>query len=65
MINYFEGGNRKSKNENIFDKVYFAIEVSNFVVFVTSSTSVALSVTGFGLLILALSSRIACRLTLT
>ena len=66
MITYFKEKNNKSKkkykNYKILNTVLESID--SIVIIGASSTSITLSVTGFGLIILPISAGIACTLSL-
>ena len=66
MITYFKDKNHKSKKRYKNYKTLNTIleSVDSIVIIATTSTSITLSVTGFGLIILPISAGIACTLSL-
>ena len=66
MITYFKDKNNKSKKRYKNYKTLNTIleSVDSIVIIATTSTSITLSVTGFGLIILPISASIACTLSL-
>ena len=66
MITYFKDKNHKSKkrykNYNTLNTILESVD--SIVIIATTSTSITLSVTGFGLIILPISPGIACTLSL-
>ena len=66
MINYFKDKNNKSKKRYKNYKTLNTIlgSVDSIVIIAATSTSITLSVTGFGLIVLPISAGIACGLSL-
>ena len=66
MITYFKDKNHKSKKRYKNNKTLNTIleSVDSIVIIAAISTSITLSVTGFGLVILPISAGIACTLSL-
>ena len=66
MINFFKDKNNKSKKRHQKYKTLNTVleSVDSFVIFGATSTSITLSITGFGLTILPISAGIACTLSL-
>ena len=66
MITYFKDKNNKSKKRYKNYKTLNTVleSVDSIVIIATTSTSITLSVTGFGLIILPISTGIACTLSL-
>ena len=66
MINYFKDKNNKSKKKYKKYKTLNTIleSVDSIVIIAATSTSITLSVTGFGMIILPISAGIACTLSL-
>ena len=66
MITYFKDKTNKSKKRYKNYKTLNTVleSVDSFVIIATTSTSITLSVTGFGLIILPISAGIACTLSL-
>ena len=66
MITYFKDKNHKSKKRYENSKTLNTIleSVDSIVIIETTSTSVTLSVTGVGLIVLPISAAIACTLSL-
>ena len=66
MITYFKDKNNKSKKRyNNYKTLNTVLEsVDSIVIIAATSTSITLSVTGFGLIILPISASIACTLSL-
>ena len=66
MINYFKDKNRKSKQRYKNYKILNTIleSVDSIVIIAATSTSITLSVTGIGLIVLPISAGIACGLSL-
>ena len=66
MITYFKGKNHKSKNKYKNYKTLNTIleSVDSIVIIAATSTSITLSITGIGLIILPISAGIACTLSL-
>ena len=66
MITYFKDKNNKSKKKYKNYKTLNAIleSVDSIVIIATTSTSITLSITGVGLIILPLSAGVACALSL-
>ena len=66
MINYFKDKNNKSKKKYKNYKTLNTIleSVDSIVIIGTTSTSITLSVTGIGLIVLPISTGIACALSL-
>ena len=66
MITYFKNKNHKSKKKCKNYKTLNTVleSVDSIVIIATTSTSITLSVTGFGLIILPISAGIACTLSL-
>ena len=67
MITYFKDKNNKSKKKYKKYKTLTTILKSfdTIVIIATTSTSITLSLTGFGLIVIPISSSIACGLTIT
>ena len=66
MITYFKDRNHKSKKKNENYKTLNTVleSVDSIVIIAATSTSITLSVTGIGLIILPISAGIACTLSL-
>ena len=66
MINYFKDKNNKSKKRYKYYKTLNTIleSVDSIVIIAATSTSITLSVTGIGLIVLPISAGIACGLSL-
>ena len=66
MITYFKGKNHKSKKKyKNYETLNTILEsVDKIVIIATTSTSITLSITGIGLIILPISAGIACTLSL-
>ena len=66
MISYFKNKNHKSKKKYKNYKTLNTVleSVDSIVIIATTLTSITLSVTGFGLIILPISAGIACTLSL-
>ena len=66
MITYFKDKNHKSKKRYKNYKTLNTVleSVDSIVIIAATSTSITLSVTGFGLIILPISAGIACTLSL-
>ena len=66
MINYFKNKNKKSKKRYKNYKILNTVleSVDSIVIIGTTSTSITLSVTGIGLIVLPISAGIACGLSL-
>ena len=66
MITYFKDKNNKSKNEYKNYKTLNTVleSVDSIVIIAATSTSITLSVTGIGLIVLPISAGIACGLSL-
>ena len=67
MIAYFKDKNNKSKkNYKNYETLNTILEsVDNIVIIGATSTSITLSITGIGLIILPISAGIACTLSLS
>ena len=67
MITYFKDKNHKSKRRYKNYKFLNTIleSVDSIVIIAATSTSISLSITGFGLIILPISAGIACALSLS
>ena len=67
MITYFKNKNNKSKKKYKKYKTLTTILKSfdTIVIFATTSSSITLSLTGFGLIVIPISSSIACGLTIS
>ena len=66
MITYFKDKNHKSKNKyKIYKTLNTVLESADSIIIIaTTSTSITLSITGIGLIILPISAGIACGLSL-
>ena len=66
MITYFKDKNNKSKKRYKNYKILNTIleSVDSIVIIAATSTSITLSITGFGMIILPISASIACGLSL-
>ena len=66
MITYFKDKNNKSKNKYKNYKTLNTVleSVDSIVIIAATSTSITLSITGFGLIILPISAGVACTLSL-
>ena len=66
MVTYFKDKNQKSKKkyENFKTLTSILESIDAVVIIGATTTSVCLSVTGFGLLVVPISARIACALSL-
>ena len=66
MITYFKDKNNKSKKRNKNYKTLNTVleSIDSIVVIAATSTSISLSITGVGLIILPISAGIACTLSL-
>ena len=66
MITYFKDKNHKSKNKYKNYKTLNTVleSVDSIIIIATTSTSITLSITGIGLIILPISAGIACTLSL-
>ena len=67
MVTYFKDKNHKSKKKYINYKTLNTIleSIDSIVIIAATSTSITLSVTGIGLIILPISAGIACTLSLS
>ena len=61
MITYFKDKNHKSKKKY---KIYKTLNTGSIVIIAATSTSITLSVTGIGLIVLPISAVIACGISL-
>ena len=65
MITYFKDKNNKSKKYKNYKTLNTILEsVDSIVIIAATSTSITLSITGIGLIILPISAGIACTLSL-
>ena len=67
MITFFKDKNNKSKKRYKYSKTLNTVleSVDSIVIIATTSTSITLSVTGFGFIILPILAAIACALSLS
>ena len=67
MITYFRDKNNKSKKKyKIYETMTTILKSFDTIVFIaTTSSSISLSLTGFGLIVIPISSSIACGLSIT
>ena len=65
MITYFKDKNHKSKKYKNYKNLNTLLEsVDSIIIIAATSTSITLSITGIGLIVLPISARIACGISL-